>query len=85
MSLNNLSQDDQRKLNDFMDTGLRMLQEIADWRESLSDKTKDLAQQLDIKPAVLSQSLRAAFKQTLDASKETLESVEDILEITGRR
>jgi hypothetical protein len=83
MALNNLSQDDQRKLNEFMDAGLRILQDQADLREGLSEKAKDLATHLDIKPGLLMKSLRSAFKQTLAADKEVMEGVEDILEITG--
>lgn len=84
MSLNQLSQDDQRKLKDFMDAGERELQEIADRKDALKDLTKNLAEHLDVKPAVLSKALSAAFKNSIEADKESFDDVETILQITGR-
>ena len=84
MSLDNLSVEDQKKLNEFMDKGVAVLQDIADLRESLGDTAKSLAEQWDVKPSVLMKSLRTAFKTTLAAQKEEVEQVEAILQYTNR-
>lgn len=87
MSLQNLQQlsaEDQRKVRDFTDAGMKILQEVADWRESLKDKAKDLAEHLDIKPAQLMKHLRTQFKASLEQDKEEMEIIETLGQISGR-
>lgn len=84
MSLDNISNNDQTRLKQFMDQGLNVLQEIADLRDGLKDTAKNLAEELGVKPAVLNKSLRAAFKSTLEDQKEELDQVETVLVTTGR-
>ena len=87
MSLQNLQQlsaEDQRKVKEFTDTGMRMLQEIADYKDSLKDKAKDLAEHLDIKPSHLMKHLTTQFKTKLEQEKEDLEIIETLAQISGR-
>jgi hypothetical protein len=84
MSLDNLSTEDQRKLNEFMNQGLAVLQEISDLREGLRDTAKTLAEQWEVKPAVLNKALTTAFKSTLEAQQEDMANVESVLVYTGR-
>ncbi len=84
MSLDNLSADDQRRLKEFIDKGVNVLQEIADLRDSLRDTAKDLAANWDVKPKVLNQALSAAFKSSLEEKKEEVSQVETILQYADR-
>jgi hypothetical protein len=84
MSLDTLSNADKTKLQQFMDQGLNVLQEITDLRDGLKDTAKNLAEELGTKPAVLNKALRAAFKSTLEDQKEELDAVESVLISTGR-
>ncbi len=84
MSLDTLSNADKTKLQQFMDQGLNVLQEITDLRDGLKDTAKNLAEELGTKPAVLNKALRAAFKSTLEDQKEELDQVESVLISTGR-
>lgn len=84
MSLENLSQEDQRKLKEFMDSGISVLQEIDDLKTGLRDTAKGLAEQWDIKPSVLTKALSTAFKSTLEKQKEEMDDVESVLVYTGR-
>ena len=84
MSLDNLTQEDQRKLKDFMDSGVTIMQEIDDLRVGLKDAAKNLAEQWDVKPAVLTKAVSTAFKSTLEAQKEQMDDVEAVLQYTGR-
>lgn len=84
MSLDNLSTEDQRKLTDFMNQGVAVLQEIADLREGLRDTAKTLAEQWEVKPAVLNKALSTAFKSTLEVQQEDMANVEAILQYTNR-
>lgn len=84
MALDALNNHDKTKLNQFMDQGLAVLQEIADLRDGLRDTAKNLAEELGVKPKVLNNALRAAFKSTLEDQKEELDQVESVLVNTGR-
>lgn len=84
MAMNTLSQEQQRKLNNFMDAGMIILQRVADEKDGLKDLAKDLAEQLDVKPALLNKALRTKFKQSLEKDREAFEAVEDILQITEK-
>jgi cell division protein FtsB len=84
MSLDNLSAADQKKLTEFIDQGVATLQEIKDRRESLRDLAKDLAEQWDVKPAVLTKAASAAFKESLQASKDEIDQVEAVLQYANR-
>lgn len=79
-----ISDHEKKQLDDFIVAGMKQLQEIEDIKESLKDLTKNLAEEFNCKPKVLSKVLRAAFKQTLEADKEEMEQVESALAATGR-
>ena len=87
MALENqtLTTNDKVRLNQFMDAGMKTFQEIQDLRDGLKDTAKTIAEELDIKPAILMKALRLAFKATLEEEKEAFSDAEEILEVTGRR
>lgn len=87
MALENqtLSANDKARLNQFMDAGMKTLQELQDLRDGLKDTAKAIAEEMDIKPAVLMKSLRIAFKASINEEKEVISDIEEILEVTGRR
>lgn len=82
-TLESVSPDDRKKLETYIDTAKHQFQEIDDIRESLKDLTKHLAEELAIKPKVLMQAAKIAYKNNLADHKEQMDSVEDVLEITG--
>ena len=85
MSIGTLTSEDQSKLKHVVAEGVRTSQEIEDLKGALSDTVKAVAEELQIKPAILNRAIRAAFKDTLDADKETVDDVEEILTLIGRR
>lgn len=85
MSLDTLSANDKVRLKDFMDQGLKVLQEVKDLNDGLKDTAKNLAEEFDVKPAVLMKALRVALKSSMDEEKEKVDMVENILEASGRR
>lgn len=78
-----LGPEDLSKLRKTVDAGLVVLQEIDDLKEGLKDTVKNLAEELNIKPALINKALRVARKQSLEAERESLDTIEDILNITG--
>lgn len=85
MSLDTLSDSEKTKLKNLVDQGLKVLQEISDLQEGLKDTVKNVAEELDIKPAILNKALKAAFKASIDDDKEQVDTIEEILVVTGRR
>ena len=84
MSLELLSKDETEKLKQFMDAGLKILQEVDDLKGSLKDTASDLAKQLEVKPAVLMKALKVAYKSSLDDERSSVDTVESILSATGK-
>jgi DNA-binding SARP family transcriptional activator len=82
-SLESVSPDDKRKLDSFMAAAQKQLQEIDDIRGGLKDMTKALAEELGVKPKELRIAAQTAFKNDLAAKKESMDTVIDILNVTG--
>jgi inorganic pyrophosphatase len=84
MSLDQMSSNDKVRLNQFFDATQKNLQEIEDLKASMSDMAKALAEEFNIKPALLLKAARVAFKSSLQDDKEVAEQIEAILVATGR-
>lgn len=86
MSLANqtISDHEKLKIKQFMDQGLKIILEVEDLKGALTDLAKTLGEELNIKHALLMKALRAAHKQTLEDDKEALDTVEELLVLTGR-
>lgn len=80
-----ISSADKQRLKDFVESGLKVLQEIEDLKGGLKDTTKALSEEFDVKPAILNKVLKHAFKSSLDEEKDEVSIVENILEAVGRR
>jgi transposase-like protein len=85
MSIENLSSEDNAMLRHVIEEGLRVTQQVEDLRGSLKDTVKAVAEELDIKPALITKAIRCAFKSTIDEDLETVNEVENILALVGRR
>lgn len=83
MSFDALSSDDRQKLDSFMEAAKTQLQEIDDIRGSLRDTAKGLAEELGMKPKLLMMAARTAYKNDLEAKKEDMDTVVEILNATG--
>jgi hypothetical protein len=84
MSLDNISSNEKQKVKDYLDSYVKVMQEVADLKDGLKDVTKNLAEELDIKPAILNRAGKQAYKSTLDEEREEMEMVEALLRATGR-
>ena len=79
-----LSANDRIKLNQFMDSAMRVFQETDDLKVGLKDTAKTLAEEFGWKPAQLMKAARVAYKASREDEKEAFNIVDEILEITGR-
>lgn len=86
MALDAMTGEDKAKLKHVIEEGLKVTQEIDDLKGGLKDTVKAVADELNIKPAVINKAIRAAFKSgSIDEEKETMDEVEEVLHLVGRR
>lgn len=83
MSDRSFSTEDILKLKKLFTEGIRVLRETEDLREGLKDTVKSIAEEMDIKPAVLNKAIKVAHKSTLQDEKEGFDELEEILEVAG--
>jgi len=72
------------KLTQLVNEGLSVLQEIETLNEGLNDTIKAIAEELEIKPAILKKAIKVAQKQRLAQTNEENEELNTILETVGR-
>lgn len=76
--------EEKAKLVNVIDQGVQVLQEVADLKGGLSDTIKSIAEELDIKPSLLTKAINVAYKQNWGKVNEEFEELENILLTTGR-
>ena len=84
MPVNMSSEEVKRKMQYLISEGTKTLSEIDTLKEALSDTVAAIAEEFDIKKAVLMRAIRTNYKQSLADDKEKMEEVESILESSGQ-
>ena len=77
------STDDVNKLKKLFTEGMRVMREMEDLKEGLKDTVNAIAEEMDLKPAILSKAMRIAHKNSLQDEQRGFAEPEEILEITG--
>jgi transposase-like protein len=72
------------KLTQLINEGISVLQEVDTLKEGLSDTVKAIAEELEVKPAILNKAIRVAHKQRLQSTNEENEELNTILETVGK-
>jgi hypothetical protein len=80
----NFSEAEITKLKEIVSEGIQVQTEVDTLKEGLSDTVKAIAEEMDIKPAILSKAIRTAYKADLENKREALSELEDILVAVGR-
>ena len=78
------SQEQKSKLTQLINEGITVLQEVEDLNAGLSDTVKAVAEELEIKPAILKKAIKIAQKSKLGETNADHETLQDILETVGR-
>jgi hypothetical protein len=71
------------KLKKVIQEGVQVKREIDDLTVGLKETVAAIAEEMEIKPAVLNKVITKAFKGDFDKDRSDLDSVEEILEVTG--
>ena len=72
------------KLSQIINEGMQVMHEIDTLQGGLTDTIKAIAEELEIKPAVLKKAIRVAHKAEFGKTKQDQELLETILETVGK-
>lgn len=73
------------KLKKVVQEGVQVKREIDDLNTGLKETVAAIAEEMDIKPAVLNKAITKAFKGDFEKDQSDLDAVEEILEVTGNK
>ena len=78
------SNEQKLKLTQIINEGIGVLQEIEDLNAGLNDTVKAIAEEMEIKPAILKKAIKIAQKSTLGATNFDHDELNNILETVGK-
>jgi phage host-nuclease inhibitor protein Gam len=78
------SADQTKKLTQIINEGCQVMHEIETLTGGLNDTIKAIAEELEIKPAVLKKAIKLAHKAEFGKAKQDHELLETILETVGK-
>jgi hypothetical protein len=84
MSAKTFNGDQKIKLTQIINEGMQVMHEIDTLQGGLTDTIKAIAEELEIKPAVLKKAIRVAHKAEFGKTKQDQELLETILETVGK-
>jgi transposase-like protein len=88
-TISNFSASDKTKIQGLIASGVDTLREIATLKEGLKDNVTAVAEELDIKPAIINRAIRMAYKSSqqnqnvVEDAQEELDAVEILLKTAG--
>lgn len=71
------------RLKQLVADGLRVYQECEDLQEGLKDTIKNVAKELDVKPAIVTRLIKHCHKNTMNDSREDNEVLEELYKAAG--
>ena len=84
MPIRTINSNEIAKLKTLMNEGIQVTGEVETLREGLRDTVKAIAEEMDMKPAVLNKAIRIAYKNEFANVQDSFNAVEEILQATGR-
>ena len=76
--------DQKIKLTQIINEGMQVMHEIDTLQGGLTDTVKAVAEELEIKPAVLKKAIRMAYKASFGQEQQDHELLETILTTVGK-
>lgn len=74
---------EQAKIKQIVAEGVTVMQEIQDLTEGLNDTIKAVAEELEVKPAIIRKAIRIAMKDQWDQVFREFDDLETIVDISG--
>jgi|TARA_R110000868_G_scaffold259251_1_gene516972 transposase-like protein len=72
------------KLTQLINEGIQVLTEVEDLSAGLNDTVKAIAEELQVKPAILKKAIKIAQKSKFGETNQDHETLSDILQTVGR-
>lgn len=76
--------EEKAKLERLINEGSNVLREVEDLQEGLKETVKAVAEELQIKPSIITKAIKIAHKDNWQSHEEEWEEIEGILGITKR-
>lgn len=89
MSLGVISDADKARVQNLINSGIDTMREIATLKEGLKDTVSAVAEEMDLKPAVLNRAIKMAYKSeaknqnVIEDAQDELDTVEGLLKAAG--
>ena len=84
MSNQNFSAEQKAKLVQLINEGMQVMHEVETLNGGLNDTVKAIAEELEIKPAVLKRAIKIAHKAEFGKAQQDHELLENILTTVGK-
>lgn len=79
------SEEEVKKLKQIITEGVQVNSEVQVLKEALGDTVKAIAEEMDIKPALINKAIRVAFKADFQEKENEFDELGEILRVTGRQ
>ena len=76
--------EEQAKLKRIIDEGSNVLQEVEDLNAGLKDTVKAVAEELEVKPALINKAIKIAHKGEWSKYSEAFDSLENLIIAVGK-
>ena len=76
--------EEKAKLERLVNEGVNVLQEVTDLQEGLKDTVKSVAEELDIKPALINKAIKIAQKGDWNKVADEFEDLETLVTTVGK-
>ena len=83
MPVRSFSSSEITKLKQLISEGIQVTGEIETLKGGLSDTVKAIAEEMDMKPAVLNKAIRIAYKNDFQRTQEGYNQIEEVLAAVG--
>lgn len=77
--------EEQARLKQLIKEGCQVQAEIDILKEGLRDTVKAIAEEMDVKPAILNKAIKVAHKADFQNQADDFDTLETILDITGHK
>ena len=84
MSARTYGPEEQAKLKRIIDEGSNVLQEVEDLNAGLKDTVKEVAEELEVKPALINKAIKIAHKGEWSKYSEAFDSLENLIIAVGK-
>ncbi len=84
MAVRNFNEDEKQKLIQIISQGSQVLGEVDDLRSGLRDTVKSIAEELELKPALINKAISIAHKGNYQNISDDMDTLDSILTAAGK-